>query len=109
MVLVIRFLGGQVVAPGGFAFPLRRASVSGHVTEALLYRQLLDLGGTLVSHAGLVVAVLLTQMRLPVALVGTLGALRGALEVLLRDGLSGGEIPAPAQQFFGALGGFATR
>ncbi len=109
MLLSVGFLGGEVLAAGGFAFPLRRALVSGHVAEALFDREFLDFSGVLVHGSGFVVAKPVTPVRVKVTLVGTLGALGGMLDVVLRDGFARGEILLPALQFLGALGGFAAR
>jgi hypothetical protein len=69
----------------------------------------MDFCGALAGDPRFVVAVQLAAVRLTVTLVGDLGALTGAFQVVLRDGLPGGEFPRPAQQFFGTLGGFVSR
>ena len=107
--MVVGFLGRQQVAPGGFALPFGRTPVRVDVTEALHDREFVDLGRAFVCGAGLVMAMQLAVTRLLVTRVRTLGALGGALHVLVRDGLPGGKFCAPAQQLLGALGGFFTR
>lgn len=103
------FLRGQVVPAGGFAFSHRRTLMGGDVAEALLDRQFLNFGGTLVGGAGLKVAVPLPAVGLRVTLMGELGLLRGAFHVLRGDGLPRGKVPPPSVELVGALSGFVTR
>jgi hypothetical protein len=107
--LLVGLLGGLQVTPRGLALPFRRAAVSGHVAEALLDREFVDFGGAFVRGAGLIMAKELALACVLIALLGALDGLRGALDVLLRDGLPGGEIRPPAQQLARALGGLISR
>jgi hypothetical protein len=94
--LSVGFLGSQQVTARGLALPFGRASVSGDVTEALRDREFVDFGGAFVRGAGLIVALQLALARLLVALMRTLGALGGALDVVLCDGLPRGKFRPPA-------------
>jgi hypothetical protein len=106
--LPVGFLGGQQVAARGLAFPFRRTSVGGDVTEALLDREFVHFGRTFVRGAGRIVAAQLAVARVLVTLMSALGALGGTLHVVLRDDLACREFGPPAQQLLGALDGFAA-
>ncbi len=109
MLVPLGFLGREVLAARGLAFPVRRALVGGNIAEALLHGEFLDFGGVLVHDGGFVMATPVTLVSLEVALMRKLGALGGTLDVLLGDGFPRGELLLPAQQLIGALGGFVTR
>ncbi len=107
-VLLVGLLGRLQVTTGGLAFPFRRESVTGDITEALLDREFVDFGGAFVGGGGLVMAIQVALMGLPVPLVRALGAFGGAPDVFLRDALPGRQFRPPALQFPGALGGLLT-
>jgi len=77
-VLIVGFLGCLQVTPRGFAFPFRRASVSGDVAEALLDREFVDFGGAFVGGAGRVMALQFAVTRLLITLVSARRARRHA-------------------------------
>ncbi|OBA75254.1 hypothetical protein A5641_24785 [Mycobacterium sp. 1554424.7] len=83
--MLVGLLGGLQIAARGFALLLGRAPVGGHVAEALLDRELLDFGGAFVGGAGLVVAMHRAFPGGLVPLVGAVGALGRALDVVLMD------------------------
>jgi len=83
--------------------------VRSDVSEALPNRKFLDMGGTLISGTGFVVAIQFAVARLLVPLMRELGALGGTLQIFARDRLAGGKFFAPEQEFRGAPGGFVTR
>ncbi|SPM29022.1 Mycobacterium terramassiliense ORFan [Mycobacterium terramassiliense] len=108
-VLLVGLLGGPQVTPRRIALPFGRAAVGGDVPAALRDRELVNFGGPFVGGAGRVVPVHRALMCGLVPFAGADGVLGGPLDVLLRNGLPGGEFRAPAQQLLRPLGGLLTR
>jgi hypothetical protein len=107
-VLPVGRLGDEQVTARGLAFPFRRASMGGDVTDALVGRAFVDRGGAFVCGGGLVVAIQLASVCLAVTFGSELGELRGTLDVLLRHAAPGGKFRLPTQQLLGTLGGLVT-
>lgn len=102
-------MGRDQIASGSIAFAFCCTLVGGDVSEAFRDREFLDVGGAFMCGGCLVVELLCSKVRLPIALVGAFIMFDGTSGVFLRYRFLGSEFCLPAEKFLGPLSGVVGR